>query len=493
MCIYIQSKIIYLTTGGILRDKKITQNIEKQLSDIVGPNRVSWDIADLIPFERDDQCPIVPPHLPDYVVQPTTREEIQDILRLANRERIPVVPLSAGINRKGLCIPSKGGILLDLRRMNRISDIDEDMMTATIEPGVTFVQLVEALRGTGLRAITPDAPATVSVLANYMLRGIYGSATRYGIDHLLTIEVVLPNGDVLETGSAATPNGIPYCGIVNGPDFCKIFQGSPGNLGVITEARIRLYPMPEEIRVKIAMYPTMESMVDPAIQFAKEDLVAGMWAMSFSPKIIPMIMGLLMPDTSFGIPSTRDFFGMVLFLEGSKVRVDADEKTIKKILKSTGGRLMPISSDTMVKDHLCMRSAVIGWRAGNLYGCSFYGMMKLVPQYYKVCSEVCKKYDLGALHYEAMPVSPFHGQLTYNDPCIFWDASDPDQVERMVKLNRELIKRLLDVGIYGWFRAFPGVVDASVLGKYGEFWRDIKRFIDPNNIMNPGKPPEVLE
>jgi glycolate oxidase len=476
-----------------LRNKKRyggdMKNIEKELSDIVGLDRVSWDIADLVPYERDDQCPIVPSHLPDYVVQPTTGEEVQDILRLANREYVPVVPLSAGINRKGLCIPSKGGILLDLRRMNRVLDIDEEMMTATIEPGVTFVQLVEALKGTGLRAITPDAPATVSVLANYMLRGIYGSATRYGIDHLLTIEVVLPNGDLLETGSAATPNGIPYCGIVNGPDFCKIFQGSPGNLGVITKARIKLYQMPEEIKVKFAIYPTMESMVDPSIRFAREDLVAGMWAMSFSPKI----MELLMPDTPFGMRNNGDFFGMALFLEGSKDRVNADEKAIRSILKSTGGRLMPLSSGMMVKDHLCMRSAVGGWRAGNMYGCSFYGVMKLVPQYYKVCLEVCKRYDLDALHYEAMPVSPFHGQLTYNDPCIFWDASDPDQVERMVKLNKELIKRLLDVGIYGWFRAFPGVVDASVLGKYGEFWRDIKRFIDPNNIMNPGKPPEGLE
>lgn len=462
--------------------------IEKELLGIVG-DRVSSDVADLIPFERDDQCPIVPPHMPDYVVQPATKEEVQDIMRLANENKIPVVPLSAGINRKGLCIASKGGILLDLRRMNRIIDVDEEMMTATIEPGATFVQLVEALKGTGLRAITPDAPATVSVLANYMLRGIYGSATRYGIDHLLTIEVVLPNGDVLDTGSTATPNGIPYSGIVNGPDFCKLFQGSPGNLGVITKARIKVYPMPEEIKVKFAMYKSMDAMVEPTIRFAKEDLVAGMWAMTFSPNI----MKLMMPDSPLGMKGDEDFFAMVLFLEGSADRVAADEKAIKKILKSTGGMFMPMPSDVMVKDHICMRSAVGGWRAGNLYGCSFYGVMKLVPEYYRVCKEVCKKYDLEGLHYEAMPVAPFNGQLTYNDPCIFWDASDPDQVERMVKLNKELIERLLDVGIYGWFRAFPGVVDASVLGKYGEFWRDIKQFIDPNSIMNPGKPPEVVE
>ena len=466
----------------------MSSNIEKELSDIVG-DRVSADIADLIPFERDDQCPIVPPHMPDYVVQPTTREEVQDILRFANKNKVPVVPLAAGINRKGLCIASEGGILLDLRRMDRVLEVDEEMMVATIEPGVTFVQLVEALKGKGLRAITPDAPSTVSVLANYMLRGIYGSAARYGIDHLLTAEIVLPNGDVLETGSAATPNGIPYCGIVNGPDLLKIFQGSPGNLGVITKARIKVYPMPEEIRVKFAIYPSMEAMVEPTIKLTKEDLIAGMWDMTFSPNI----MKLMMPDSPLGMGRDEDFFAMVLFLEGSKERVDSDEKEIKKIIKSTGGRIMPMPADMMIKDHICMRSAVAGWRAGNLYGCSFYGVMKLVPKYYKVCKDVCKKYDLEALHYEAMPVGPFNGQLTYNDPCIFWDASDPDQVGRMVNLNKDLIKGLLDVGIYGWFRAFPGVVDASVLGKYGEFWGDLKKFIDPNGIMNPGKPPEELK
>ena len=206
-------------------------NIEKELSDIVGYEHVSADLADLVVFERDDQFAIVPPHRPDYVVRPNTVSEIQKILKLANQNHVPVVPLSADINRKGLCIAHKGGIILDLRRMNRILEVDEEMMVATIEPAVTVAQLQSELAKKGLKIVNPGAPATCSYLANCMLRGIHMVSFKYGIDHLITLEVVLPNGNVVDTGSGAMPNVPPYFNFVNGPDLTKLFQASPGNLG----------------------------------------------------------------------------------------------------------------------------------------------------------------------------------------------------------------------------------------------------------------------
>jgi FAD/FMN-containing dehydrogenases len=87
------------------------KKIERELVQILEEENVSSDVGDLIPFERDDQFALVPPHRPDIVVRPSTREEVQEILKLANRHKVPVVPLASGINRKGLCIASKGGIL----------------------------------------------------------------------------------------------------------------------------------------------------------------------------------------------------------------------------------------------------------------------------------------------------------------------------------------------------------------------------------------------
>ena len=467
------------------------RRIEKQLVSIVGPEHVSSDVADLVPFERDDQFALVPPHRPDFVVRPSTREEVQVILRLANRNRIPVVPFAAGINRKGLCIPTKGGILLDLRRMNRILEINEEMMTATVEPGVTFGQLVQEVKLTNLRVITPWAPSTASVLANYMLRGIYGPATRYGTDHLITIEVVLPNGNVLQTGSANTPNAMPYCGIVHGPDFCKLFQANPGTLGVLTKGTIRLYPMPEVIKPLMTSHPSYEAMIEPAIRMAQRDLVAACWTMMFTRPALKTITERS-PLEAVVEMLPEDFYTMWLYIEGDESQAAEDEKAVKELIEGYGGTVLPMTPEMeegMIKDHLWERTTVRGWKKGSLYGCSFYGVMKLATKYYRACYAISKKYGFDEFHYEAVPVAPFHGQLAYNDPCVLWDPADPKQVVRIRKLHKEMMKALLGVGIYGWFRPFPAVVDATKLGKYGELWRRIKRLVDPKNIMNPGKPP----
>ena len=467
------------------------KRIEKQLMDIVGPEHVSSDLADLVAYERDDQFALVPPHRPDYIVRPSTREEIRAIIRCANRYRIPVVPLAAGINRKGLCIPTKGGILLDLRRMNRILEINEEMMTATIEPGVNFGQLVQEVKKTGLRVITPWAPSTASVLANYMLRGIYGPSTRYGIDHLISIEVVLPNGDVLQTGSANTPKAMPYCGIVYGPDLCKLFQANPGTFGVLTKGTIRLYPMPEVIKPLMTSHASYEAMIEPAIEMVKRNLVAGCWTMMFTRKALKiMAEGSLFEEFVDILP--ENFYTMWLFVEGNREQAETDEKAVKELVEESEGVVLPITTEMeegMIKDHIWERTSVRGWKKGSLYGCSFYGVMKLAPKYYEACHAISEKYGFDEFHYEAVPVAPFHGQLAYNDPCVAWDSGNPEEVERIRKLHKELMKALLDIGIYGWFRPFPGVVDAGQLGKYGELWRKIKKLIDPNDIMNPGKPP----
>ncbi|HUX98300.1 MAG TPA: FAD-binding oxidoreductase [Candidatus Deferrimicrobium sp.] len=459
--------------------------IESELAKIVGKEHVSSDMVDLVAHERDDQFATVPPHLPDFVVRPATKVEIQAILRLANEHKIPVVPYGAGINRKGLCIASEGGIILDLRRMTKI-EIDEEMMVAKVGPGVNFAQMVIALnKYPHLRCLAPDAPATASVLANYMLRGIYPTSTRYGIDHLITMEIVLPNGTILDTGSAATPNSpAPYCGIVNGPDLTKLFQANVGTMGVVTEGRIRLYPMPEKIEPLMIRFPNFESMMEPAKQYTLQNLVAGVWVMTFDPKAMELFMN------TKGV--TEEIFASLLFLEGTNQEVENQKAQVLQIAADTKGEDMVLPEfmkKEFILDHRYMRTFIRGWRMGNLWGTSCYGPLKNVPKYYEVSKKLCRKNKFETLHFEAMPVSPFQGQTTYIDPCVMWDGGNPDEVERIRQLTQDIRAAFLDIGIYGFFRAFPGTVNSNELGMYGEIWRKIKQLIDPNNIMNPGKPP----
>lgn len=465
----------------------INPEITTKLEEIVGKEHISDDLADLIPYERDDQFwnPKVGQHRPDYVVRPGTKEEIQRIIRIANAYKIPVVPLASGINRKGLCIATHGGILLDMRRMTQI-EIDPEMMVARVGPGVNFAQLVIALnKYPHLRCLAPDAPATASVLANYMLRGIYATSTRYGIDHLLTMQLVLPNGELLDTGSAATPNTIgPWCNIVNGPDLTKLFQAAVGTMGVVVEGRIRLYPMPEKMRFLIIEFPDFESMLVPAKEYTLQNLVEGLWIWTFTDDALSTIMNMK--------SAAPEWFALAMYLAGTEAEVKQQEEHILMLAEDHRGthlKLPPDFEHEFLLDHRYMRGDVRGWRKGNLYGCSCYGSFNHLTRYYEAGKSLCEKYGLTGYHFEALPVSPFHGQLLYLDPSILWDGGDPTQVATIAAFHNELRAALLDIGIYGFFRPFPGVVNSYELGMYGEIWRQLKQFIDPNNIMNPGKPP----
>jgi len=175
------------------------------------------------------------------VVRPGTKEEVRSVLMLANKHKIPVIPYSTGINVRGLTIPvHDGSILLDLSRMNRILEINPEMKTATVEPGVTFGMLLEQTRKHKLRPAFPDAPLTVSVLANYYLRGIYQTSATDGHDHTISYEMILPNGEILKTGSRALSE-MPYFRYGVGPDFAGMFCAHPGTCGVVTELTAKLY------------------------------------------------------------------------------------------------------------------------------------------------------------------------------------------------------------------------------------------------------------
>ena len=172
--------------------------------------------------------------------------------------------------------------------------------------------------------------------------------------------------------------------------------------------------------------------------------------------------------------------------------LDFQLEQIIMIAEDNKGELMKIPrdlEDEFVLDHRYMRGDVRGWRKGNLYGCSCYGTFKNLTQYYEIGKKLCQKHGFTGYHFEALPVSPFHGQLTYLDPCVLWDGGDPSDVAAIRAFHKDLRAALLDIGIYGFFRAFPGTVNSQELGMYGEIWRQIKKLIDPNNIMNPGKPP----
>ena len=218
-------------------------DILKSLIDIVGEKGVSNAPEELWFYSRDPG--VLPPHKPDYVVAPKTTEEVQKIVQLAGRENIPVVPMGNGMSLAGLVIPLKGGIVLDMKRMNKILEVNAMARYVVVEGGTSQGALKAYLlkNHPTLRHSIPDAPSTTTIAANVSLHGQGRLTNQYGFnsDMVTGLEVVLPTGEICRIGS---PSIGPYW-ISKGPtlpDLSGLFLGWLGCTGIITKVGLKLYP-----------------------------------------------------------------------------------------------------------------------------------------------------------------------------------------------------------------------------------------------------------
>ena len=236
--------------------------VEEKLVEAVGRDWVSSNRADLTAYGRD--FTVFSGERPNLVVLPQTTEEVQQVMRIAYAHKIPLVPLTTGFNHGGLTIPRKGGILMDLKRMDKLLEIDEETLTATFQPGVRMRPLyfeckkVATFKDLRLKPILPLTLASISLLSNYVSRGGPGTAVKYGGGPDLTVNMtwVLPNGEILRTGPSSHPGtGQLGLGWGPGPDMGGMFFNADGAFGVCTEITVKLYPeMPCEEMVHTAVF-----------------------------------------------------------------------------------------------------------------------------------------------------------------------------------------------------------------------------------------------
>jgi len=221
------------------KKKGIYERILQEIQGIVGTNNASIEKFELISYSRD--ASIADSHLPDMVVRPHSVEEIQKIMRIANREKLPVVPRANGSATWSPTIPVQGGIVMDTTGMNKIIEINEETMTITIEPGVTNWTMNKVLEEKGYEfGVIPISTGAATIVGNASSTGSSPIASgEFGTqaDECTGLEVVLPNGDILRTGTMTNPAcGIgSFCRHVYGPDITGLFLGAEGSLGIITK------------------------------------------------------------------------------------------------------------------------------------------------------------------------------------------------------------------------------------------------------------------
>jgi len=304
-----------------------------ELADIAGRDHVLTDATDRLFYGVDvfwvtrlliDRGETPP--TPDVVVLPGTPAEVAAIVRLANRYRVPVVPWGGGSGSQGGIIPLEGGITVDLKRLNRIIEINETNGTVTAEAGINGYALECALNERGLTL--PNYPASVhsATLGGYLAaRGSGVISTKYGKaeDMVLSVEVVLPNGDLIRT--------LPFPTHAAGPGILQLFVGAEGSYGIVTEASMRVERLPETRRFHAVLFDRLADGIETGrqIMLARlQPIVIRLYDEVSTVKVVKRTLGTDVERGAY----------MVIGFDGSEVTVDHAENQALEICKALGGR-----------------------------------------------------------------------------------------------------------------------------------------------------------
>ncbi len=243
--------------ASALAPRPIPPEFEARLQALLG-TRCSSALAVRQQHGRDESPFDVPP--PELVVYCESTEEVAQVVKLAHAHEVPVIPYGAGSSLEGHLLAVQGGISIDLSGMKRVLAVQPEDLTATVQAGVTRMQLNNEIRHTGLFfPIDPGADASIGGMSATRASGT--NAVRYGTmrENVLGLTVVTPQGEVIRTGTRARKSSAGY-------DLTRLMVGSEGTLGVITEVTLKLYPQPEAISAAVCAFPTVDEAVQATIQ-----------------------------------------------------------------------------------------------------------------------------------------------------------------------------------------------------------------------------------
>ncbi|MEE4607558.1 MAG: FAD-binding oxidoreductase [Desulfobacteraceae bacterium] len=443
---------------------------------IVGADRVSNDPAERFVYARDSGAQ--PPGRADYVVLPKTAEEISRIVLLANRDKVPVTPVGAGLTLSGIVVPERGGIVLDMKRMDRILEVDEINRYVVIEAGVSQGALREYLkkRHPRFQHSTPEAPPTATVTANALIHGHGHISPRYGInsDMIAGMEVVLPTGEITRISACALGGKWFSRGPL--PDLAGLFVGWYGTTGIVTRISLKLFPKPRFRQV---------------IVFQTDDI-------DLVPEAIAEIMYLDMAEDFFLImqekPDWMNHCFLVVILSGHfEEELEFKKTAYRRLLSDFKGddRISFVSNlhpalEKRFLDVPPLAALAADFRKGG--GFQYTGAILPVDQV-----PPAWRRGIEIAHKHGMVCSYVHQVLLGNSVMFGFNYSfnraDEADIEKARLALEESNRTTLELGGMIWKgeKSAQQMVLAKMEPNTARFIQRVQEFLDPNRIMNPGK------
>ncbi|MGI8315448.1 glycolate oxidase subunit GlcD [Halobacillus mangrovi] len=454
-----------------------TDQVKKQLEDIVGEKNVAASNASKLAYSYDATPQFQ--SLPDAIVSPKNTQEIAEIMKLCNENKVPIVPRGSGTNLSAGTTPIDGGIVLLFKHMNNILEIDENNLTITTQPGVNTLHLITEVEKLGLFYPPDPSSMKISQIGGNInensggLRGLKYGVTR---DYVMGLEVVLPNGDIIRAGGKLAKD-------VAGYDLTRLFVGSEGTLGIVTEITLKLLPLPETKKTMLALY---------------EDIHAAAQTVSkiLSNRIIPTTLEFLDQPTlkvvedfsNIGLPTDVK---AVLLIEqdGDAQSVDKDIHKMAEICRENHAIQVdvaksPEEAEALTTARRSALSALARLKPTTILEDATVPRSEIANMV-EAIAIIAEKYDVDICTFGHAGDGNLH-------PTCLTDVRDKEEIHRVEQAFEEIFEKAVELGGTITGEHGVGAMKADYLHlKLGEAgigaMRNIKKAFDPNNIMNPGK------
>jgi glycolate oxidase len=451
------------------------QSLISALQEIVGDSWVLFSKMDLTLYGYDAS---LDRGMPDVVVLPGSTEEVASVVSLAYREEIPIIARGSGTNLSGGTVPTRGGIILHLSRMNRILEIDIPNRTVTVEPGVITLDLQNRLLEEGFTYAPDPASQKVSTLGGNVGENSGGPhCLKYGVttNHVLGAEVVLHDGSVVRLGGKSQDHP--------GYDLLGLLVGSEGTFGVVTKMILRILRAPESVKTILAIYDAIEDAGNTVSAIIAEGIIPATLEM-----MDHVVMEAVEASVQAGYPLDAAAV-LIIELDGLQDGMERQAGKIVEICKANGVREIHMAKDD------AERARLWAGRKG-----AFGAVSRLRPSY-MVCDgtvprtklpEVLNRVLAVGKKYNLLIGNVFHAGDGNLHPLILFDERNGKESAAAKAASSEILKICAEAG--GTISGEHGIGieklhEMSLIFSEADFeaMRKVKRALDPKDILNPGK------